>query len=80
MLGTEVKALKLFLKINCYIAEKSRAVAMVTTFTFTKQQKIPIFFHQTQKGSTIKQGTGKLRNEKKRNETKRKQNPTKSVK
>jgi hypothetical protein len=31
MLGTKVKALKLFLKIKCYIAEKSRAVAMVTT-------------------------------------------------
>jgi hypothetical protein len=36
MLGTKVKALKLFLKIKCYIAEKSRAVAMVTTFAFTK--------------------------------------------
>jgi len=37
MLGTKVKALKLFLKnVKCYIAEKSRAVAMVTTFAFTK--------------------------------------------
>jgi hypothetical protein len=36
MLGTKGKALKLFLKIKCYIAEKSRAVAMVTTFAFTK--------------------------------------------
>jgi len=53
MLGTKVKALKLFLKIKCYIAEKSRAVAMVTTFAFTKLQKIPIFVHQTQKSSTI---------------------------
>jgi hypothetical protein len=26
--------LKLFLKIKCYIAEKSRAVAMETTFAF----------------------------------------------
>jgi hypothetical protein len=45
MLGTKVKALKLFLKIKCYIAEKSRAVAMATTFAFTKWQKIPMFFH-----------------------------------
>jgi hypothetical protein len=29
MLGTKVKAWKLFLKIKCYIAEKSRAVGMV---------------------------------------------------
>jgi hypothetical protein len=36
-----VKALKLFLKIKCYITEKSRAVAMVTTFAFTKEQNIP---------------------------------------
>jgi hypothetical protein len=36
MIGTKVKEFKLFLKIKCYIAEKSRAVAMVTTFAFTK--------------------------------------------
>jgi hypothetical protein len=36
MLGTKVKALKLFLKIKCYIAEKASAVAMVITFAFTK--------------------------------------------
>jgi hypothetical protein len=39
--------------VYVFIAEKSRAVAMVTTFAFTKLQKIPIFFHQTQKSSTI---------------------------
>jgi hypothetical protein len=30
MLGTKVKALNLFLKIKCYIAEKSRAVKYCT--------------------------------------------------
>jgi hypothetical protein len=34
MLGTKVKALKLFLKIKCYIAEKSTAVAMVANNTY----------------------------------------------
>jgi hypothetical protein len=35
------------------IEQLSRAVAMVSTFTFTKEQNIPIFVHQTQKYSTI---------------------------
>jgi hypothetical protein len=34
-----VKALKLFLKINCYIAEKSRAVVyLATKFFFTADE------------------------------------------
>jgi hypothetical protein len=44
MLSTKVKALKLLLKLKCYITEKSRAVAIVTTFAFTKEQNIPTFF------------------------------------
>jgi len=32
----QTEGIKVVLKIKCYIAEKSRAVAMVTTFAFTK--------------------------------------------